>query len=205
MRCLYCHPAENLIIKSFKNFHVVIDPYPMCVGHMMIISKEHYGCIGEMPPSLIHECEEISIRLSYYLENHFNNSVLFEHGRAGICAHDKDGTACSHMHLHVIPAKVDISSILSKRFTNDKVSSLETLRKYFHGFGEYLFFHAQGNKSCYFLNSNTIPPHYLRTVITEARGEPHLNDWENYADMERIQQNFEFLQDMRVHLEKNIP
>jgi diadenosine tetraphosphate (Ap4A) HIT family hydrolase len=205
MRCIYCYPDEGLIIKSMKNFHVVIDPYPICVGHMMIVSKEHYGCTGELPPHLLEECNDILSAISGYLEKNFDNAVCFEHGRAGVCAHDQDGSACSHMHLHVLPAQVDITHELCRCLSHGKVEGLDQLRKYFHGFGEYMYFQARTQKNCYFLNNRTIPSHFMRTIIAEARGEAHLSDWEQYQDKERIDKNFAFRQKMRSYLENDLP
>lgn len=205
MHCVYCQPAADLIVKKLNNFNIVIDPYPLCKGHVMIISKEHYGCIGEMPALLIEECHEISGVLSLFLMTHYNDVVSFEHGRAGICM--ERGVPCSHMHLHFLPAKVDVSCTLSQRFLAVKIENLKDIPKHFHSFGEYIYYHGQSTKtSClYLLNSQPIPPHFMRTVITDARGEQHLSDWENYQNPDLVRKNLEFKLSLRRYLEVDLP
>lgn len=204
MRCVYCQLRPNVLIKSFNNFSIIIDPFPLYIGHILIVSKEHYGCTGELPKALVHECEGFSTKLLLFLERKFGSSICFEHGRAGACSHGQEDLPCSHMHIHFLPSKADASRELNQRFPNVCVEKLESLTKYFHGFGEYLFFQIGNHKRCYFLNNQKIPSHYLRRIICEADGLAHLSDWENYHDEELKKKNFEFKDEMREFLEKDI-
>jgi diadenosine tetraphosphate (Ap4A) HIT family hydrolase len=204
MQCVYCHPAENLIVTRLKNFNIVIDPFPLCEGHVMIISKEHFGCIGEMPAAMIDECHEIAGIISSFLIKNYDDFISFEHGRAGICI--ERGIPCSHMHLHFLPAKVDVTDVLSKLFNQVKIENLKHIPKHFHSFGEYLYYHSH-SKGCYLylLNSQSIPPHYMRTVITGARAEPHLSDWETYQNPDLIRKNLEYKLSLRRYFANDLP
>lgn len=204
MFCVYCHPADHLIVAKLKNFNIVIDPYPLCEGHVMVISKEHFGCVGEMPAGLIGECHEISNVLSSFFIERYYDVLSFEHGRAGICI--ERGIPCSHMHLHFLPAKVDVSGMLSRLFSAVDVEDLRHIPRHFHSFGEYIYYHnhlAKG-RYLYLLNSQSIPPHYMRTVIADARAEPHLSDWETYQNPDLIRKNSEFQQILRKYLENDL-
>lgn len=200
MRCIYCYPHPDLIVHETQNLCVVVDPFPICVGHVLVLSKKHYGCIGELSLNEIKELQDLSDVLIQYTKEQFGHFISFEHGRAGICATSHD-TLCVHMHLHILPAQIDITKDLSDQYFPLKIEKLDNIPKQFHGFGEYIFYHNQHNRFCFLLNSKPIPPHYLRTLITNAREEPHLSDWDKYQAPEIINQNMQYKIQLKRRLE----
>ena len=204
IQCVYCYPQKDLIVHETQNLRVVVDPFPICVGHIMVLSKKHYGCIGEMPLNEIKELQDMADFLIQYTREQFGHFICFEHGRAGICA-TTHGAICVHMHLHILPAQIDIAKALADQLSPLKIEKMDGLPKQFHGFGEYVFYHNQHDRFCFLLNSKSIPPHYLRTLITCARKEPHLSDWEQYRAPEIVRQNMQYKTQLRGHLEAYIP
>ena len=56
-RCIFCDiPKKDFeIYFETPNFLVMPNPQYIVLGHMMIASKAHYGCTGELPPELFEE------------------------------------------------------------------------------------------------------------------------------------------------------
>lgn len=54
--CLFCKPtsAKKILIET-KHFYVTFDDSPLLEGHLMIHTKTHYGCGGEIPEELFAE------------------------------------------------------------------------------------------------------------------------------------------------------
>lgn len=50
--CVFCHPNPELIIVSTDHFCLMLDPFALIPGHLLITSSNHYGCFGEIPRHL---------------------------------------------------------------------------------------------------------------------------------------------------------
>ncbi len=201
--CYLCSLQEKYIIKEYKNFTLLIDPFPITIGHMMIVSNEHYGCIGELPIDLLKDLKVHLEVISNNLKNQNKDIIFYEHGRAGVCAKDLWGFQCSHMHLHVLPLSLSLHDKLEKLFFSQQVHNLLYFREFFHAFGEYLYFQKNNIGKLYNINQIKILPHLLRTFICEKINMEHLSDWEVYKDHLLIKKNIDFKNKIKNHYEKN--
>lgn len=181
--CFFCDPTPEYICYELDHFRVHIDPYPLCANHVLVSSREHYGCAGELSDELLEELSQLESRLSRVLSDFSDSWTLYEHGRSGACQSSPEVVSCYHMHLHFLPSSHSIHDDLGALFHQQPVHEWKDLRKWFHGYGEYLLFRdCQNVAKCYFAKGTTVPSHLLRTMMAEKLGRPELADWEHYRD-----------------------
>jgi diadenosine tetraphosphate (Ap4A) HIT family hydrolase len=65
MTCIFCHQLnENAILYQTKHFKVVWDIDPVQTGHLLIISKKHYGTLSQVPPAIRYELSDLEVLLT---------------------------------------------------------------------------------------------------------------------------------------------
>lgn len=187
--CDFCSLSEKIILNEFEFFYLVADPYPLCDGHMMIVAKEHYGCLGEMPLNKIEQCREIL----EFLKEQFPQYLIFEHGRAGVCLKNAFGISCDHMHVHFLPLTLDLHLTVSKEYSFETINQLTELQNYFHAYGQYVFLQVKDQSYCYLVQGRVMPPHMMRTKIAALLKSESLSNWENYLGDSLFQSSLNFL------------
>ena len=187
--CVFCRPSECLIIESTTHFHLMLDPFALTPGHLLITSLQHYGCLGEVPLNLQKECSELREQASSLLSEVFSQPVFrYEHGRAGHCiARGVSSRSCHHYHEHLIPADISLHPAMEKRFKGIPIQSNEDICSLFERYDEYLLVaESNGNHRFYIANSDDVEPHLLRTLTAEALGHPERSDWETYPSCDLL-------------------
>ncbi|MBX9786973.1 MAG: hypothetical protein K2Y08_06515 [Alphaproteobacteria bacterium] len=181
--CVFCEADENLKIYETKNLFILFDPYPLMEGHLMISSKEHYGCAGELPEEFIEELSFLKEKVRLILKKTYGNVSFYEHGRAGGCmATDPGNRLCHHFHLHALPFTGDVHRDLETKFRGKPLEGFSMIKTYFEGYGEYLYFeNCEGVSKFYPSSGKVVPSHHLRTLISQCLGHPHRADWETYS------------------------
>lgn len=198
MSCFLCNLNPNYLVKAFKYFNLVVDPYPLTKGHVMIIAKEHYGCIAELPDNFWPEFNFLYNKLLQIYKKLFGPIILYEHGRAGSCIKDAFAINCHHMHLHFLPLDVNIHPQLRGIFRCHYIDSLNEVVDLFNSFGNYLLFQDKdGNRKFYRAQDVTIDPHLLRTLISKALEKEYLSDWECYNNRLLQEENLNFCKELK--------
>lgn len=105
MDCIFCDQISSReILKRTSNFKLVYDIDPIQEGHLLIISKEHYMNILEIPNTVLHELIELQKEIVSLLESNFSVegvTIMQNNGRIM-----DEGT---HFHVHVIPRYLEDS------------------------------------------------------------------------------------------------
>ncbi len=185
--CVFCHPDSELVIESTEHFCLLLDPFALVPGHLLITSRDHYGCLGEVPLHLQKECTELRSRASSLLIKTFDQPVFrYEHGRAGHCiARGSASRSCHHYHEHLVPAEISLHAIMQKRFKGIPFKGGEDVCALFERYDEYLLVaESNGDHRFYVANSDDVEPHLLRTLTAEALGYTERADWESYSSCE---------------------
>lgn len=129
--CIFCKIAAGEIpsatLYEDEEFRVILDVGPAAKGHMLILPKEHYANICEMPEALVQKAFTIAKRLAEKME-----TVL---GCDGINVlqnnHEAAGQTVFHFHIHLIPRmKGDKLGITWKPGTLTDEDKAEILRKF---------------------------------------------------------------------------
>jgi len=103
--CIFCRiakgkiPAEKII--ESENFFVIRDIHPKVEGHSLVIPKEHYSTLLDIPDSLLGEfletAREAALRLNGETKAEGFNLIMNNKKAAG--------QIIPHAHLHVLPRK----------------------------------------------------------------------------------------------------
>lgn len=170
---------------------LMLDPFALIPGHLLMTSREHYSCLGEIPIGLQQEGNELRNLAYTYLQKTFKEPVTrYEHGRAGHCLlRDTSTRSCHHYHEHLIPKLLPLHASLSSNFKFIPYQSESELCALYERYNEYLLVEEPNiGKRFYIAKNKTIEPHLLRTLSAQALGYPERQNWENYESCELMLQ-----------------
>ncbi len=113
--CIFCKiiggeiPSAKLY--EDEDFVIILDAGPASLGHALILPKEHYANVFEMPEELLAKCINLAKVWGEKLVKGLNADGLNLVQNNGLAA----GQTVFHYHLHMIP-----------RYENDTVGELWT-------------------------------------------------------------------------------
>lgn len=182
--CLFCDPFPAMHIISTENFNLLADTFPVVSGHLMISSKEHYGCAGEIPEELQAEFLALKHSIRQTIQAKHGNVIFYEHGRAGCClANNPDGSKCEHFHLHALPVSIDITKYLDATFDKIVMQDYREIFENYYAYGNYLYFeNAVGGKYFYPAPDGKVGSHLLRTLVCKELNVLERSDWQQYTE-----------------------
>ena len=134
--CIFCKILKG-DIPSFcvfedENFKVILDRFPASLGHVLILPKEHYQDLFELP-------DEIGSKL-YPLAKKLAVAIKKAVGAEGINIIQNNGESAGqsvfHFHMHLIPRFKEDHIILNK--TSHQDTTLETLEEVAEQIKKYL-------------------------------------------------------------------
>lgn len=176
--CVFCDPAPELVLDATGRFVLSFDVAPLTPGHLILHSREHHACAGEVPEEHFDELESLRERIARVVRQVFGSVTFYEHGRAGHCLSDgPEHRLCHHFHLHIVPGDTDVSGTLSARFEHLSPEELREVTKLYAEYGDYLYLETDAGKGYYFVVAEEIERHLLRTLISRALGHPERADW----------------------------
>lgn len=189
MPCVFCNLAPALLIKESEHFYLLYDPYPLTAGHLLITSRLHYGCGGELEGEALLELEALKSEATRWLRRHFSHVMSYEHGRAGSCHKGQDcEKECHHMHLHLLPLNHDLHLPIQELLGRCIKTSYRDIASKYHSFGNYLYYQRGEEEGYFYLaKSNHVPPHFLRSLIATLNQTPDRANWQEYPENNLLQ------------------
>lgn len=181
--CKYCsgflkqdenedHSPWDEILFETDNFVVVPTLGAIVRGWLLIVSKDHYLCMGALPKSLWPELLGLKSYFSNLLTDIYGPITMFEHG-----PHSEKleiGCGIDHAHLHLVPlnfsllSKATKSPELSGRIWH-KLQSIEQTAKFYNDRKSFIFIEEPDcTISCCTLNS--APCQLVRKLIAMEVG-----------------------------------
>jgi histidine triad (HIT) family protein len=117
-KCIFCKiinkSIPNAIIYEDEKFLVFLDKYPINYGHALLIPKDHFDTILEMPLNLVGEM--------YSLVPQIAKSIISTIDGNGFNVSQNNGRSANqiipHVHVHIVP-----------RFSLEKVKGQWPMRK----------------------------------------------------------------------------
>ncbi len=103
--CIFCKIAAGEIpsatLYEDEEFRVILDVGPAAKGHMLVLPKEHYADILEMPEELTAKAFVVAKRMAQKMEQ------VLECDGINILQnnHEAAGQTVFHFHIHLIPRK----------------------------------------------------------------------------------------------------
>lgn len=117
-KCIFCKIIEkqipNAIIYEDKKFLAFMDRYPINHGHSLLVPKQHFNNILEMPKELVGEL--------YSMVPFLANAIIKTIDSDGFNINQNNGRSANqiipHVHVHIVP-----------RFTKEKIKGQWPTRK----------------------------------------------------------------------------
>ncbi|HEM3993912.1 TPA: HIT family protein [Streptococcus suis] len=98
MTCIFCHQLkEEDILYQTEHFKVVWDIDPVQTGHLLIISKEHYDTLSQIPSAVRYELSDLEV----FLTDKLWQTLAID--GVTIACNDRLFDVGTHFHLHLIP------------------------------------------------------------------------------------------------------
>lgn len=132
VNCIFCKIASGEIpsatLYEDENFRVILDVGPASKGHALILPKDHYANIYELPEEIVAKAfvlaKQMAARLTAALDcDGFN--ILQNNGETA-------GQTVFHFHIHLIPRyqndHVGLTWTPGQLTDEDKKSILEKLK-----------------------------------------------------------------------------
>lgn len=101
--CIFCKLANGVFetntLFEDDDFRVIFDAAPASVGHVLVLPKEHYANVFEMPEELIAKAYKVAKKVATALSEVTGCSgvnILQNNG-------EDAGQTIFHFHIHVIP------------------------------------------------------------------------------------------------------
>lgn len=102
-QCIFCRiiGGEEMVSVVYEDEQAIafLDIQPVSQGHTLVVSKEHYATVFDLPDAVLAHCMTVAKRLARGLQTAVGASAvnLFSaNGAAG-------GQDVLHFHLHLIP------------------------------------------------------------------------------------------------------
>jgi len=103
-QCPFCKPKiKKVSFLSSPNFHVIYNQSPILPGHSLVIPKQHFVSLLDLPLVYTHELMNLSMHAIRLLLKIFNAHGFDWSVQDGAVA----GQTVMHLHLHLIPRYKD--------------------------------------------------------------------------------------------------
>ena len=178
LKCQLCHSKDTVTVETIgqrvvyrgKYIYVAVDISPLCVGHVLIVTNEHYFNFYETDKKVKEETFFVKERLKEIEKQFYHKNVLFfEHGsiKSG-----EAGSSVEHAHLHVVPCDIDIKVELDKEL--GEPINCDILKEEFLNISSYIYLEDSNHKMIYPVDK--LPSQYLRKIVGEKIGNSKY-DW----------------------------
>jgi ATP adenylyltransferase len=153
-------PSWDEPLFESANFIAIPSLGSIVEGWMLIVPKNHFVCMGALPPLLWEEMEGMKERVSVYLTVKYGNLCAFEHGpgRKG----RQIGCGVDHAHIHVVPVNFDLISASDYLYVEQPL-----------GYGRFAVHDQFGSQ-------------IFRKAIAARAGFPGEFNWRDYPKLENI-------------------
>ncbi len=127
--CIFCKIANGEIpsktIYEDDSFRAILDLGPACRGHALIMPKEHYANLYELPEEKCGEVMKLARRLADQMRERLDCQGFNLVQNNGACA----GQTVSHFHLHLIPRYEEDGQIIGWKPMSPSQEELEETRR----------------------------------------------------------------------------
>jgi histidine triad (HIT) family protein len=105
MDCIFCKIVKGdikaRIITETKNSLAFLDAFPVAKGHTLVIPKNHYEKIQDMPPDTNKDVFDMVHKVVTKVDRLTGSTLVAIHNGRGA------GQEIPHVHIHLIPRSAD--------------------------------------------------------------------------------------------------
>jgi ATP adenylyltransferase len=205
MGCIYCENIFSIPSRSagdlhncalFESEHFVAVPTvgSLVEGWLLVITKDHYLCMGAMPQGMFEELDRFKHLVARAVEDCYGPVAIFEHGPS----EPKQVVGCGidHAHLHIVPVDCDLVRGLRDVMAVDlrwaEVDGVwDTSESYIAGL-EYLYVEQPLGRAR-LTSSRGFESQVFRQVVARHIGTPDRYDWKLYGGAENVRRTVDRL------------
>ncbi len=128
MECIFCSIVKGEIpsekVGETEKSIAFLDLFPLNKGHVLVISKEHYERLDEIPPEVLQDMILVSQRVASAIIKALNPDgyhVLMNNGKTA-------GQEIGHAHFHIIPRFEDDGVVFGWRHLEYAEEELKSYR-----------------------------------------------------------------------------
>ncbi len=96
--CLFCKIVEGKIpcfkVYEDENFIGFLDIFPVCEGHVLLIPKQPFRWVWDLPDELYAKYWLVAKKLAVFLQERLKSDFIISH---------IEGTDVPHAHIHLEP------------------------------------------------------------------------------------------------------
>lgn len=167
--------AEESILFENDKLYVIPDIAPLKLGHVLIITNEHYTNFFSTSPEIKNDVKKLQDNIRKLYRKIYNSDTLFfEHGSL---KEGDAGSSIEHAHLHAIPFTKSIKNELDKIVDNLPIKCNIIKENDFNGEYSYLYIENEidGN---YIYKVDKLPSQFLRKFIANLL-DSEVYNWKN--------------------------
>jgi diadenosine tetraphosphate (Ap4A) HIT family hydrolase len=166
-------PAEGRPIFDTHLFHsseLVVIPAvgPICVGHVMVVSKQHLSNLASFSESQSEEYEALIASISKLPGYSRENLLEAEHGSS---SSESGGSCINHLHVNLIPGFGAFGSLFDDQLP--KISTANDLKQVKPSTAPYIFLRGAGMQRVY--DARGVPSQLIRRALFDKLGR---TDWD---------------------------
>lgn len=127
-QCIFCKLANGDIptntIYEDADFRVILDASPATRGHALILPKEHYVNLFELPEELAGKAIILAKKMAAVMKERFDCdgvNIVQNNGEAA-------GQTVFHFHMHIIPRYADDGQIIGWKPTSPSEEELTEIK-----------------------------------------------------------------------------
>ena len=173
-------PTVDAILFENDNIYVQVDISPLCIGHILIVTKKHYLNFFETSRKIKSDVIRIKEKIKeVYREVYKSDVLFFEHGSAKT---GYAGKSIDHAHIHCIPFKYDISDTLYKLLGEPICLDILSVND-FHNEFSYIYLDSTNNSNLIY-KVEKLPSQFLRKILAFKYGNNNYLWQDNYKTNE---------------------
>jgi diadenosine tetraphosphate (Ap4A) HIT family hydrolase len=169
--CPFCDlssSAHGFPLQETNNFNITCDAHPITDGHILIVPKKHFSCIGEYSTDVLEEFLKVNVAVKDFVKNVYGSVSSFEHGVIG--------QTVFHSHVHILPFTGNANDVIPEGDSYlDEIKDISKLEEIYQKDGKYLFFTI--GESMWLVDTALGTPRFFRDRFAVALGRPELGNW----------------------------
>ena len=186
--CAFCNEdtiKDGLLDETENFYYRVAAKGAIAPGHVLLISKDHFSCFGEMPSILYKEYSVAVYRIKNEIKKNFSTAICVELG--------VHGQSIPHAHTHFFPFISEWYDFSNKKFIDfipkeilvTQGKGIEDIHKIFEQEGQYVA--IEENDQLYICHTKgyegTLRP--VREFPSRLTGLTHFLHWKTMPESEK--------------------
>ena len=190
-------PATGLhsrVLYETAHFQVIPTLGAFVEGYVMVVSKDHYDCVGKLPPEQIAELEQIVEEMKGRIRRRYGTAaVCFEHG--SVSCTNRFGGCINHAHLHIVPCRENlVDQVRQYDLELSPITTLDALAQYGRDGRPYLYFQdADGAR--FLITGLCFVSQFFRMLLARHHAVGECWDWRKHLYLENIGKTIDALKD----------